>query len=284
MMSHMIAMKSRFIFLLIFISSVCCAMAQVKISGKITDEKNEPMEFATIRVAGTALGTTSGLDGGFSLSVPYADTIKVIVSSIGYEESKRTLVKPTENVTLNVKLTPKNLELQEIQVTDFKKQTGTMQSISASSLHASPDATGGSVEAMLQTMAGVTSGNELSSQYSVRGGTYDENSVYINGIEVYRPQLVSSGQQEGLSVINPDMVGAIGFSTGGFPAEYSDKMSSVLDISYREPQSFEGAASVSLMGGSLTLGTHSSRFSMLHGVRYKSNSSLLSSIDRKSVV
>ncbi|MDE6287731.1 MAG: TonB-dependent receptor plug domain-containing protein, partial [Muribaculaceae bacterium] len=144
-----------------------------------------------------------------------------------------------------------------------------------------PSASGNGVEDLLGTMAGVTSGNEMSSQYNVRGGTYDENLVYINGIEVYRPQLVSSGQQEGLSIINPDMVGAVSFSTGGFPARYGDKMSSVLDITYREPESFEGAASLSLMGGSLTLGSSSSRFSQIHGVRYKSNASLLSSMDDK---
>jgi len=125
--------------------------------------------------------------------------------------------------------------------------------------------------ALLQTMPGVTASNEMSSQYSVRGGSYDENSVYINGIEVYRPQLVTSGQQEGLSIINPDLVGAVGFSTGGFPAEYGDKMSSVLDITYRHPESFEGAVSASLMGGSLAIGQGSKRLSQLHGVRYKKN-------------
>ena len=121
----------------------------------------------------------------------------------------------------------------------------------------------------------------MSSQYSVRGGTYDENSVYINGVEVYRPQLVSSGQQEGLSVINPDMVGAIGFSTGGFGVEYGDKMSSALDITYREPEAFEGALSLSLMGGSLTIGQSKGKFSQLHGIRYKRNASLLSSLESK---
>lgn len=130
-------------------------------------------------------------------------------------------------------------------------------------------------------MPGVTSSNEMSSQYSVRGGSYDENSVYINGIEVYRPQLVTSGQQEGLSIINPDLVGAVGFSTGGFPAEYGDKMSSVLDITYRHPESFEGAVSASLMGGSLAIGQGNKRLSQLHGVRYKKNSSLLGSMDTK---
>lgn len=150
-----------------------------------------------------------------------------------------------------------------------------MQRIKGDAYRLAPDVSGGSVESLITTMAGVNSSNEMSSQYSVRGGSYDENSVYINGVEIYRPQLISSGQQEGLSVINPDMVSSIGFSTGGFPAEYGDRMSSVLDIAYREPEALEGSLSLSLMGGSLSLGQRSRRFSQLHGVRYKRNSSRL---------
>ena len=134
---------------------------------------------------------------------------------------------------------------------------------------------------MISTMPGVNSSNELSSQYSVRGGSFDENSVYINGMDIYRPQLVRAGQQEGLSVINPDMVGNLRFSSGGFPARYDDKMSSALDITYREPESFEGAVAASLMGGSLTIGQNSGKFSQLHGARLKKNNSLLSSMDTK---
>ncbi len=267
--------------LICFVAFPVATHAAVKIRGKVTDEKNEPMEFVTVHIAGTAIGGTTGEDGGFTLSAPEADTIRVVFTCIGYEDSRRTLVQPKGEVTLSVKMTPKMSELQEVQVTDYVKQTSQMQTVGVGSLHVSPDATGGSVEAMLQTMAGVRSNNEMSAQYSVRGGTYDENSVYINGVEVYRPQLVSSGQQEGLSIINPDMVGAIGFSTGGYAAEYGDKMSSVLDITYRQPQSFEGSLSASLMGGSVAIGTSTRRFSMLHGLRYKSNASLLQSMEEK---
>ena len=255
--------------------------ASVKIHGKITDSENQPIEFATVRIGGTAVGVTSGLEGDYSLSTAKTDTVTVYFSCIGYREEKRQLIDPPADVTLNVRLQLNTEMLQQVEVTELKKQTGSIATIDASDLKRSPDASGGSVEALLQTMAGVTGSNEMSSQYSVRGGSYDENSVYINGIEVYRPQLVSSGQQEGLSIINPDMVGAIGFSTGGFPAEYGDKMSSVLDITYRHPESFEGSVSGSLMGGSLALGQGTKRFSQLHGVRYKKNSSLLSSMDTK---
>lgn len=257
------------------------ALAAVKIQGLVTDEKNEPLEFVSVRIAGTAIGATTGLDGKYTISAPESDTIRVIFSCIGYEESKRRLLSPKGDVTVNVKMQPKSYELKGVEITDIQKQTGSLQKINPNSGKLAPDASGGSVEGLLSTIAGVSSGNEMSSQYNVRGGSYDENLVYINGIEVYRPQLVSSGQQEGLSIINPDMVGAIGFSTGGFSAKYGDKMSSVLDITYKQPEAFEGAVSASLMGGSLTLGSSSRRFTQLHGIRYKSNASLLSSMEDK---
>lgn len=273
-------MKKYIIVALLFAFSLN-ALAAVKITGKLTDEKNEPLEFATIRIQGTAIGATSGLDGTYAISAPDADTIRVAFSMVGYETAHRRLIEPKGEVTLNVKLTPANYTLGDLEVTEYQKQTGAIQKLDHSDYKLAPDASGNGVESMITTMAGVTSGNEMSSQYNVRGGSYDENSVYINGIEVYRPQLVTSGQQEGLSIINSDMVGSVNFSTGGFPARYDDRMSSVLDITYRQPESFEGAGSLSLMGGSLTLGSASRRFTQLHGVRYKSNSSLLSSMDDK---
>lgn len=274
-------MKSYIITLLFTILSFYTAVAQISVSGKVTDEKDAPIEFATIRVVGTAIGTNSNLKGEFSLSVAQCDTLLVEVSCIGYASIKRQYVKPKGKITLNAKLYPKSQELREVQVVEIKRQTNQMQTIDAKALRLTPDASGGSVEAVLSTMAGVSSKNEMSSQYMVRGGSYDENSVYINGIEIYRPQLISSGQQEGLSIINPDMVGSVNFSTGGFSAEYGDKMSSVLDIAYREPEAFEGAVSLSLQGGSLSIGQSNKRFSQLHGFRYKRNSSLLGSLETK---
>lgn len=274
-------MTIRQLFLCILTTFFCLsASAAVKISGKITDENNEPLEFVSIRVGGTAIGAMSGLDGVYSLSAPEADTIRLTYTLIGYQESHRTLIKPKGNATLNVKMEPKHFELNDIEVTDYQKQTGSMQKVDVDDYKLAPSVNR-SVESMISTMAGVSQTNEMSSQYSVRGGTFDENSVYINGVEVYRPQLVSSGQQEGLSIINPDLVGAVSFSTGGFPAQYGDKMSSVLDITYKTPESFEGAVNLSLQGGSLAIGSNSGRFSQIHGVRYKSNSSLLSSMDEK---
>lgn len=275
----------RYIYHIIFcLAAVLAASASatpVKISGLVTDEENEPLEFVTVKVAGTALGTTSGLDGRYTLSVAESDTIRLTFSCIGYEESHRRLIDARGNVTVNVKMTPASYALGGIEVTDYQKQLGTVQRLDTEGYRLAPDVNGGSVEGLLTTMAGVSSSNEMSSQYSVRGGSYDENSVYINGIEVYRPQLVSSGQQEGLSIVNPDLVGAIGFSTGGFSAQYADRMSSVLDITYREPEALEGSVSASLMGASAAIGTSSKRFNQLHGIRYKQNSSLLGGLDEK---
>lgn len=276
-------MKTKILALIALIALTVFGVAadNVRISGKVTDNEGKPVEFGTVRIAGTAIGTNTDLKGLYSLSVAERDTLQVVFSCIGFKTVNHKLINPKGDLTLNVKLFPDDVVLQEVEVTGFRNNINGMQSIDAESFKLSPDVSGGSVEAMITTMAGVNSSNEMSSQYSVRGGSFDENSVYINGVEIYRPQLVRSGQQEGLSIINPDMVGNIRFSTGGFPARYADKMSSALDITYREPEAFEAALSASLMGGSLTVGTNSGRFSMLHGLRFKKNNSLLSSLETR---
>lgn len=265
--------------LLLLIASA--GYAQVKIFGKVIDAEEQPIEFATVRIAGTAVGATTGLDGSYSLSVAESDTIEIIFTCIGYKEHKQKLISPSGNVNVNAKLFKTTRELEAIEVTEYKKQTGGMQTLDAGQLKVGPNASGNAVEGLLTTIAGVSSKDEMSSQYSVRGGSYDENSVYINGIEVYRPQLISSGQQEGLSIINPSLVGSIEFSTGGFSAEYGDKMSSVLDITYRQPESFEGNVAASLMGAEAAIGQSTGKFSQLHGIRYKRNTTLLSSLETK---
>ncbi len=255
---------------------------RIVVKGMVSDVNRKPIEFVTVRVAGSATGTYTGSDGRYSFSCDDADTVEVVFSCIGYEDVRRKLIDPHGTVTLNQLLRRKVKAVDEVEVEGIRKQTGQMSRISgAESYRLAADATGGSIESMLTTMGGAVSNNELTSRYNVRGGSYDENSVYINGMEIYRPQLVNSGQQEGLSVINPDMVASIEFSTGGFGAEYADKMSSALDIVYREPESVEGSVSLSLMGGSAAFGQSSGAFSQLHGVRYRRNSSLLSSMETK---
>lgn len=274
-------LRKYILFSLIVSLSFSAIIAQVKVSGKIINADNEPIEFATIRVAGTAIGTTSDLQGDYSLNIAQRDTIEIIYNCIGFKEQKQKLIDAKGDVTINIRLYKNSHELQEVEVTEIKKQTTPMQTLDANMYKLAPDVSGGSIESMISTMAGVSSKNEMSSQYMVRGGSYDENSVYINGIEVYRPQLVTSGQQEGLSIINPDMVGKVAFSTGGFTPEYADKMSSVLDITYREPEKFEGSVSASLMGASASFGQNSGKFSQLHGIRYKRNALLLGSLESK---
>lgn len=276
-------MKS-FRIILFFVSAFCFFQAwaeNVTISGKVVDSDDKPIEFGTVQIKNTSVGTNTNLDGVYSLSVAAKDTLDVVFSCIGYKTVNQRLIKPKGTVTLNVRLLTDSQILDEVQVEGFRSNINGMQSFDTDAFKLSPDVSGGSVESILATMPGVNSNNEMSSQYSVRGGTFDENSVYINGVEIYRPQLMKSGQQEGLSIINPDLVGNIKFSSGGFPARYADKMSSVLDIAYRDPQAFELKANASLMGGAIALGTNSGKFSMIHGIRFKKNNSLLSSLDTR---
>ena len=273
--------KITFVLIVLLVGIIPAAAQNVKISGKIIDQEDKPIEFATVRIGGTAVGTNTNLEGGYMLSIAPRDTLELIFTAIGYRSVKRTLVDAKGDITLNVKMLPEDHMLDEVQIQGYRPNSQGMQKIDVENLKVSPDVSGGSVESLIGTMAGVTQNNEMSSQYNVRGGSFDENSVYINGIELYRPQLISNGQQEGLSIINPDMIGSINFSSGGFSARYSDKMSSVLDITYREPQAFEGAVSASLMGGSIMIGQNSGKFSQLHGARLKKNNSMLSSLDSK---
>ncbi|MDE5849657.1 MAG: TonB-dependent receptor [Muribaculaceae bacterium] len=272
----------RFLWSLLFSLCFCLALAEnVRISGKVVDNEDKPIEFGTVQIKGTAIGTNTDLEGKYSLSVAESDTINVVFSCIGFKTIDRMLIDAQGDITLNVRMHTDSQILDEVQVDGFRSNINGMQTFDAESFKLSPDVSGGSVEAVIATMPGVNSNNEMTSQYSVRGGTFDENSVYINGVEIYRPQLMKSGQQEGLSIINPDMVGNLKFSSGGFPARYADKMSSVLDISYRDPEAFELKVTGSLMGASLALGQNSGKFSMVHGVRYKRNNSLLSSLETR---
>lgn len=276
-------MKIKLYIFLAFVFFTCSAFAQsrIKISGKVIDADNQGLELVSVRIGGTTQGTLTNLKGEYELTIASQDSIEVIFSCLGFRTEKRVLAAPQGNVVLNVRLYQKDRRLNEVVVTEIRRQTGTLQRIDAKDLKLMPDASGGSIESMLSTLAGVNSSNELSSQYSVRGGNFDENIVYVNGIEVYRPLLVRSGQQEGLSFINPNMVGSIGFSSGGYSAEYGDKMSSVLDITYKQPTAFEGAVSASFLGASAMIGHSTEKFSQMHGLRYKTNSTLLSSLDTK---
>jgi hypothetical protein len=200
---------------------------------------------------------------------------------IGHETRRRTLIGPADTVRLDVMLPTVNYALDNVDINATRRQTNGMQTINAEGLRFTADANGGSVESIIATQAGVSSHNELSSQYNVRGGNFDENSVYVNGTEILRPLLVRAGQQEGLSFINPDMVEGISFSTGGFSVAYGDKMSSVLDITYRRPQRLEYVLQASLLGASAYVGAGNDKISFAGSVRYKTTSYLLGTLDTK---
>ena len=209
-----------------------------------------------------------------------ADSVVIRFSMVGYKTKTRVLRNPRGKQTLQIVLYSNNV-LSDVVVTGTRQQTGQTQEIKKEDLKNMPSTTGNAVEELIQGQAGVSTHSELSSQYNVRGGSFDENSVYINNIEIYRPLLVRSGQQEGLSIINPDMVEKIGFSTGGFEAKYGDKMSSALDITYRFPKKFEVSATASLLGASAYVGYGNKKFSISNGIRYKTTQYLLGTMDTK---
>ena len=256
----------------------------VILQGKVTDEVGSPMDMVHIRLSKGSIGTLSNFKGEYELRVGKSDTLRVIFTSLGYKRVERvvsTNVEGNGRVSLNVQMQPNTAVIQDVEVVARQRNNDGVEKIEAKNIRHTPTASGNAVEDMIGTMAGVTMNNEMSSQYSVRGGSFDENLIYVNGIEVYRPQLIRSGQQEGLSFINSSMVGSIGFSTGGFAPEYGDKMSSVLDITYKRPERFEAEANVNLMGASASVGQSTKRFSQLHGIRFKRNTSLLSSLETK---
>lgn len=262
-------------------TSLKAGAQSVVIKGKVIDDKKEPLELAQVRVEGTGFGAVCNLKGEFRMVCESSDSMVVVFSMLGYETRKRVLENPVDSVTLNVMLPSIGYELGEVQVNEIRRQTNTMTDVNMSDMKHMGNASGGGVEKLITSQAGVSTHNEMSSQYNVRGGSFDENSVYINGIEVYRPLLIRSGQQEGLSIINPDMVENIGFSAGGFEARYGERMSSVLDIKYKKVKGFEGSVSGSLLGASGYVGYGTDKFSMTHAVRYKTMKNLLGTLETK---
>ena len=269
----------RFIIIMALIMNVINITADdFTLKGKVIDEEGHALELVTISCAAQGKVTMSNLKGEFSIGLNTADSVEVKFTMVGYGVRKRVFRRPKGKMTVQIVMHPA-ATLNEITVTQRRRQTSQLEQLNTKDLKESPSTTGNAVEELIQQQAGVSSHNELSSQYNVRGGSFDENSVYINQVEVYRPLLISSGQQEGLSVINPNMVEKVGFSTGGFEAKYGDKMSSVLDITYRRIKGFEANATASLLGTSGYIGYGNNKFSMSHGLRYKTNKYLLGSLE-----
>ena len=274
-------MLRNIILALILFLPLCSLQAQeFTLTGRVVDSHDSPIELASVSCLSQGKATMTDLKGHFSISLRSADSVAVKFSMIGYKSKTRILRSPRGKQTLRITLLPMDA-LSEVVVTEKRRQTTATEQLDIKNLKDNPSASGNAVEELIQQQAGVSSHNELSSQYNVRGGSFDENSVYINNVEIYRPLLIRSGQQEGLSIINPDMVESIGFSSGGFEAKYGDKMSSALDITYRRPTRSELSASLSLLGGTAFAAVGNKRLSMSHAVRYKTNRYLLGSLETK---
>ena len=262
---------------------ICCLFAafsyarNARVYGYVVDQNNVGIELANVVVlnADRPIGTATNKNGYYELILDETDTVVLNYSMIGYTSVQQRIIDVREVININVQLLTDEQLLTEIEVRGIKHTQGTMDHIDAATTRVMPDATGGSIESLLITFAGVSQTNELSSQYNVRGGSFDENSVYVNGIEVHRPLLIRSGQQEGLSFVNPEMVENVQFSAGGFGAQYGDKMSSVLDITYKRPNAFEASISASLLGAQLYVGHGDSTYSQMHGLRYKTSKYML---------
>lgn len=273
-------LKTSILFVLFLMITQVAIGQSFTLQGKVSDKDGNPIELASVMVVSQGKLAMTNLKGEFHMLLHSEDSVKVRFSMIGYKSKERVLRRPQGKQTMLVQLLDDN-EMQEVVVEGKTKQHGTTEELDVDKVKQGPSASGNAVEEMVQTQAGVSTHSELSSQYNVRGGTFDENSVYINNIEVYRPFLVRSGQQEGLSIINPDMVQSVGFSTGGFEAKYGDKMSSALDITYKRPKRTEASLTASLLGASAYLGIASKKFTWTNGVRYKTNRYLLGSLQTK---
>jgi len=252
--------------------------SQVHLKGKVVDDSQDGIPMVVVRAEGRNM-TTTALDGTYKLDFAGGDSVVITYTLIGFQSRRRVLKNPKGNLTLNIVMQDDGKMMKDLVVKDIRRQLGQTTEINTEEIKRLPSTTGNAVEELVATQAGVSTHNEMSSQYNVRGGNFDENCVYINGVEVYRPMLITSGQQEGLSVINSDMVEKINFSAGGFEAKYGDKMSSVLDITYRKPKQWEGSFQASLLGANLYMGYGNKKFSFSHGLRYKTTQYMLGALE-----
>lgn len=271
----------RLLTILTLLSCLSFQWAQAKsVYGVVTSSAGAPLDVVSVELKEYGEGTYTDPRGRFSITLP-SDSVKsyrVLFSLVGYSDVERTFLSDRDSIYLRVNLKENSIELGDVDVVAQKKQETSVEVLNVEVSKTIPTMTGDGIVSVVTTMPGVASNNELSSQYSVRGGNYDENCVYVNSIEVYRPFLIRTGEQEGLSFVNSDMVESVAFSSGGFTPEYGDKMSSVLDIKYKTPSAFEGSVSLSLLGATAYIGSSSPKFSQLHGFRFKSSSYVLNSL------
>ncbi|MFC2151687.1 carboxypeptidase-like regulatory domain-containing protein [Bacteroidota bacterium] len=277
-------MKFLYLYILVFFYTISvCAQDVTSLTGKVFDQDGNPVELAHIRNMSNNTGVISEKDGSYSLKIPSEKNVLVQVSCIGYNAQSFTVNSKTDTVSnYNIVLKVSISDIGEVSVVGELSPESNLVKIEAKHIDLNPDISG-NLESLIKTMPGVSSNTELSSQYSVRGGNYDENLVYVNDIEIYRPLLIRSGQQEGLSFLNSDMVSSIHFSSGGFETRFGDKMSSVLDIRYNKPIEFSGSVSLSLLGGTVHVEdiSKNGKFTYNTGFRYKTSQYVLNSLETK---
>jgi hypothetical protein len=273
---------NKLLFVFLFLCITCISFAQkAHVKGIILDHQNRPVADVNI----TALGSTiqSDSNGFFEIDIPSNKKVSLIFTHISLKMMSLTVsLKPNEIFVFNPVMSNSEEQMGEVFVSSKnRKRVQGIATIDTATIKKIPGANAG-IENILKTLPGVNSNNELSTQYAVRGGNYDENLVYVNEIEVYRPFLIRSGQQEGLSFTNTDLVQNVDFSAGGFQAKFGDKLSSVLDITYRKPTQFGASLEASLLGGSISVDAVSKnkKWSAVTGVRYRNNSLLVNSQDK----
>ena len=271
--------------ILLFLSVVASAqnLPTAVVYGKVTDEQSHPIEMANVIVTDLLVGQTTNSRGAYELQLLSDTTLVINFSFVGYE-TKQVVVrlKQGEKRKLDVVLKSVATDLPDVVISNRAIDAASLTRLDAKQATLLPSM-GGGIENLIKTLPGVISNNELSSQYTVRGGNFDENLIYVNGIEIYRPFLVGSGQQEGLSFVNSRLVNNIEFSAGGFAVEYGDKMSSVLDVTYKKPRETAGSLTMSLLGAEAHVEgvIGNDKFSYLVGARYKNTSIALNMMDTK---
>lgn len=270
---------------ILFICMHSYAQQTAYLKGRVTDTRGKGVDAVTVAVSGTAIGTTTDRKGYYNLEVPANSNITVVFSFLGYETQKQsfTLI-PGQTKEINTEMKESANALPEVVKTAERRDEAGNIKIDVSKASLLPTTGFGSgVESIIKTYVG--SNNELTSQYNVRGGNFDENLVYVNDFEIYRPFLTRSGQQEGMSFINSDLVSGVNFSVGGFQSKFGDKMSSVLDVNYKRPKEFGGRVTASLLGASVALegASKNKKLTWLAGLRHKSNQYLLRSQPTKGV-
>lgn len=278
-------MKTKITYFVIFFFVTAIGISQTaSIKGTLRGTDRNPIPGVTITYEGGNQGTVSDDKGNYKLTIPAKKEVIVIFSHIGFNTAyKRVKVPKNKTIRYSPILTLKTEEINEVTIQDRSKEVQGLTTIKKSTVKKIPGANPG-VENLLMTFAGVNNNNELSTQYNVRGGNFDENLVYVNGIEIYRPFLVRSGQQEGLSFVNTDMIQNINFSAGGFQAKYGDRLSSVLDITYRKPKKTATTVDLNLMGGAATFegSFFENKLSTITSARYRNNQLFVNAKDTET--